>query len=148
MNNLQLTDHFTLREFLFSRTAVIKNIPNEIDRQSILNLKKLCVNILEPLRTELNSPIIISSGFRSERLNRAVGGSPLSQHLSGNAADIISNHHSAVELFHKIIEMSLPYDQLILELNSWVHVSYTKNNRNHVLIAERGDKNQIMYKHV
>ena len=72
---IYLSKHFTLDELTKSATAIrlgIDNIPNETELE---NLQKLVDNILEPLRVHYGRPIIITSGFRCEKLNKAVGGS-------------------------------------------------------------------------
>lgn len=79
--------HFTLSEFTRSATAEkngIENVPNE---SQIQNLECLCGLILDPLREFIGHPVYITSGFRTPRLNRLVGGSATSAHMSGLAAD-------------------------------------------------------------
>src|SRR5574344_1414281 len=91
---MQLTEHFNLKEFTRSSTAKARGINNtlnptaEADLSVIRNLKNLCVQVLEPLREHISRPLVISSGYRSPRLNAAVGGAANSQHLSGQAADL------------------------------------------------------------
>ncbi|MBE6256022.1 MAG: hypothetical protein E7105_11050 [Prevotella sp.] len=88
--NMKLTEHFTLAEMC--KTSVnLKNVPNEAQ---IENLKRVCW-WLELLRSRYNErygdgddPIVINSGYRSEEVNKAVGGAPTSNHLTGCAADI------------------------------------------------------------
>lgn len=134
---IQLSKHFTLDEFLKSRTAVrlgINNIPNE---EQLENIRLLVENLLEPLRAHYGRPIIITSGFRSAELNKAVGGVKNSQHCTGQAADIrsVSDRRSDnKELFDMIIEMGLEFDQLINEYDfNWIHVSFANKNRNQIL---------------
>ena len=85
---LKLTPHFSLNEFTRSDTAKEKRIYNTPSDVVIGRLRDLCVNVLEPLRNRLACPIRVNSGYRSTALNRAVGGSPSSQHILGEAADI------------------------------------------------------------
>lgn len=88
----KLSPHFTLYEFLTSSTAQRQdhlwkaqmNPPQNI----VDNLKYLCETTLEPIRVRFNYPFIITSGYRSPELNKAVGGSATSQHCHGQAADI------------------------------------------------------------
>ena len=125
------------------------NIDNTPDSNSILNMRLLCKNVLEPLRMIIDSPIIITSGFRSLRLNKAVGGSKPSQHCYGQAADILVKTMLPEHLFYTIIQYKLPFDKLILEFNSWVHISYSRhNNRSIKLIAYLDNNNLIEYRSV
>lgn len=128
---------FTIKELTKSDTAIrkgIKNIPNKQEEQ---NLIALVDNILDPLREAYKNPIIVTSGFRCEELNRLVGGSKTSHHRTGQAADIRTIADTPEEnkkLYDLIIELDLPFDQLIDEYNfDWVHVSYTPKNRKQVL---------------
>lgn len=129
--------HFTLKELTKSDTAIrkgIKNIPNKQEEQ---NLIALIDNILDPLREAYGKPIIVTSGFRCEELNRLVGGSKTSHHRTGQAADIRTVTDTPEEnkkLYDLIIKLNLPFDQLINEYNfDWVHVSYTPKNRKQIL---------------
>ena len=91
---MQLSEHFMLSEFTRSSTAERLGICNELDpfcsahKDIIANLRNLCEQVLEPLRSYVRQPIIISSGYRSPALNQALRGAPRSQHLTGEAADI------------------------------------------------------------
>ena len=89
MNDMstKLTPHFTFEEMTVTKTG-FKNVPNV---SQINHLRMLCVNILEPLRERIGQPIHVNSAFRSPLVNKAVGGVATSQHLSGDAADIISS---------------------------------------------------------
>ena len=129
--------HFTLRELIKSDTAIrkgIKNIPNKQEEQ---NLNALVDKILDPLREAYKKPIIVTSGFRCEELNRLVGGSKTSQHRTGQAVDIRTISDTPEEnkkLYDLIIELNLPFDQLINEYNfDWVHVSFSEKNRKQIL---------------
>lgn len=129
---MKLTDHFTLAELTFSQTAARENIENRPGPEQVENLRLLCEHILEPIRVDVGKPITVSSGFRSPRLNKAVGGAPTSQHLNGQAADIVSFAVPVKSLFKRIIRMGLPYDQIIYEgtrKSAWVHVSYDAERR-------------------
>jgi len=114
---MKLSPHFTLYELTFSNTAVRKNIDNTPDEEQIKNLTNLCVNVLEPLRKYLNKPIHISSGYRSEKLNKLIGGATKSQHIEGKAADIYVEGLTTEELF-QVICNSFNFDQCIQEFDS------------------------------
>lgn len=119
-----------------SPTAARLGIANAADASVIGNLIALVDNVLDPLRRQWGGPITVNSGYRSPRLNAAVGGVTSSQHTTGHAADIsVGSRRANKRLFQLIIRMNLPFDQLIFESGSlsqgpdWVHVSYD-NSRN------------------
>ena len=118
-----------------ARRKGIDNTPNGVQRAA---LTALVTNILDPLREAYGKPIVVTSGFRCPRLNRAVGGVAKSQHMKGEAADIrtLSDRPSDnKKLFDLIIKLGLPYDQCIDEYGyNWIHVSYTnQGNRRQIL---------------
>ena len=80
---MHLTEHFTLGEMCYSRTADDKQIPNIPLKQHITALQNLCVRCLEPVRQQLGLPIKVNSGYRCQLLNQMVGGVSTSQHLKG-----------------------------------------------------------------
>lgn len=128
---------FTIKELTKSNEAKrnkINNIPNKQEEQ---NLIALVDNILDPLREAYGKPIIVTSGFRCERLNKLVKGSKTSQHRLGQAVDIRTIEDTKEEnkkLFDLIIELNLPFDQLINEYDyDWIHVSYSPRNRRQIL---------------
>ena len=88
MHDIQLTTHFSLSEFLKSSTASARGIDNTPSLEVVSNLQQLSIHVLEPLRAYFNTPIVVSSGYRSPALNKAVGGSATSQHMTGEAADL------------------------------------------------------------
>ena len=141
MSNLRLTKNFTLDEL----TVTSKPIRNDPNDSEIKNLAALAVNILQPLRDAIGKPIHINSAFRSESVNRLVGGSPTSQHRLGQAADIRVDGMSSKQLAKRIVELKLPYDQVIEEFGRWVHVSYSYRNRRQQLTAV-SDNGRTIYK--
>jgi hypothetical protein len=110
-------------------------------------MKVLAHKIFQPIREHFDVPIYISSGYRSAALNKKIGGSKGSQHLTGEAMDIDMDGHphvTNVQVF-KYIRENLFFDQLIWEFGNntnpdWVHVSYNTSgiNRRHVLRATKG----------
>ena len=128
--NTPVTMHFTIEEMYASDTAKRLGIDNKPTTQKMINLVYLCAHVLEPLRVAMNEPIKIGSGYRCEKLNKAVGGVYNSQHLKGQAADIdIQGDMSFGKKIFEYIRDHLPFDQLIWEHNPktgsyWVHVSY------------------------
>lgn len=121
----RISRNFTLDEFLVSATASRMGRPVELDPAVRPNLVRLAEDILEPLRASLRKPVVLISGYRPPWLNRAVGGSPRSQHMRGEAADLIVPGFTTREVCERIIRLELPFHQLILEFppQGWVHVS-------------------------
>ena len=153
----KLTEHFTLAEM--TKTSVnLKNVPNEAQ---IENLKRVC-GWLEKLRSRYNEryegpvdvftplalrrgvggevPIVINSGYRSEEVNKAVGGAATSNHLTGCAADIrVSGMEQALRYAVILLDISdesrEDFDELLIERNArgaiWLHfaVRPTRNRR-------------------
>ena len=132
MNTERLSPHFTLREL--TKTSVrIENVPSEAQ---VENLRRVC-RWLERLRRRWNErygdgedPIVVNSGYRSAAVNRAVGGVPTSNHLTGCAADIrVSGLEQllryAVILLDISDESKEDFDELLLERNKagryWLH---------------------------
>jgi hypothetical protein len=121
--------HFTIEELCASDTAKAKGISNKPNMQQMINLVYLAAYVLEPLRVAMGESIKISSGFRSEALNKAVGGVFNSQHKKGQAADLcIDGNIEKGKRWFNYIRQHLPFDQLIWEHDKkgtyWVHVSY------------------------
>jgi zinc D-Ala-D-Ala carboxypeptidase len=140
---MRLSKHFTLSEFTKSQTATRRRIRNHPSPADIKAIKLLCEKVLEPVREHFGKPVVISSGYRSPALNRAVGGAARSQHAKGEAADFEIPGVSNVEVC-RWMEKNLNYDQLILEFytpgianSGWVHVSYREPYRNAELTARR-----------
>ena len=129
--------YFTLKELTKSNEAKRNKINNVPTKQEEQNLVALVENILDPLREAYGKPIIVTSGYRCERLNKLVKGSKTSQHRLGQAADIRTIEDTKEEnkkLFDLIIELKLPFDQLINEYDfDWIHVSYSPRNRRQIL---------------
>jgi zinc D-Ala-D-Ala carboxypeptidase len=121
----RLSRNFTVDEMLVSATAARMGRTVELAQHARPNLVRLCEEILEPLRASLRKPIVVVSGYRPPWLNRAVGGSPRSQHMAGEAADIIVPGFSPREVCERIVKLELPFHQLILEFppQGWAHVS-------------------------
>lgn len=123
---MDLTDNFTLEELCYT-SEPYDNTPNESQVEA---LRSLAENVLQPLRNLYGKPINVNSGFRSAKVNKAVGGSTTSQHLRGEAADLNCENNKKL---YELILYNLEYDQLINEHDySWIHVSFTtrRNNRN------------------
>ena len=128
---MKLSEHFSLAELCKTNTG-IENVPNEAQ---VENLKRVC-RWLERLRKRWNDkygdgddPIIINSGFRSEAVNKAVGGVPTSNHLTGCAVDIrcigMEQALRYASILLDISDMSREdFDELLIEQKRsviWIH---------------------------
>jgi len=145
MENTKLSENFTLDEFVTTLTGY-DNVP---DATQIENIRRLVVNVLQPLRTAVGKPVKINSGFRSELVNRAVGGESNSQHLANGgeaAADIKVEGMTNEQIILAIRALNLPYDQVIDERKNsdWVHVSHrASGNRGNWLVMRNGSYTTI-----
>jgi len=152
---MKISQHLDLWEVTKSDTAKRLGISNEPTPQHLENFKKLAINIFEPIRTHFGKPIFISSGYRSEALNKAIKGSSSSQHCKGEAIDIdMDGTKDGVTntMVFNYIKDHLPFDQLIWEFGNasnpdWVHVSYASSGtqRKQVLKAVRGTDGSTKY---
>ena len=127
--------YFTIKELCKSSTAAQRGIDNTPTQEVIKNLNLLVENILDPLREKYGKPIRVNGGYRCPALNLAVKGSKTSQHLQGLAADItVGSSVENKKLFNLIINLNLPFDQVIDECNfKWIHVSFSNNPRKQIL---------------
>ncbi len=128
---VKLSENFWLDQFLVSQTASRKGIDNTPDPASLHNLHTLA-EALEKVKAALGHvPIVITSGYRSPALNAAVGGSKTSAHMQGLAADVIAPQYGdALALARAVADIrSLPYDQLIHEKGSWLHIGLAPPGR-------------------
>lgn len=128
--------YFTIEEMTKSSTAKANGIDNTPSDEGVLKLQKLIEAVLDPLREWYGKPIRITSGYRCEALNKAVGGSDTSQHRLGEAADITVGTKKGNKKLFEYIKDNLPFDQLINESNfSWVHVSYREGRLRKQVLA-------------
>ena len=135
-----VSPHFVRGEFLVSETAARKGLDNTPPSAVWDHIEALAVNVLEPLRVAIG-PLHINSGYRSVAVNRAIGGATASQHLIGEAADVVAVDRSISnsQIFLHIYD-HLEFDQLIWEFGgTWVHVSWRLGGpqRRSVLDARR-----------
>lgn len=134
---MQLSEHFNLKEFTKSETAIRKRIDNTPNAEHAQNLKNVCEKILEPVRRHFGKPVRINSGYRGPALNAAVGGSSKSQHCNGEAIDFEIDGLPNPDLAKWVAE-NCEFDQIILEFydpkegpnSGWVHASYTSKGQN------------------
>lgn len=122
--DMYIPRYFTLSELTHSDTAIRLNIVNQPDFEHVYNLSRLCELVLDPIRAQIGIAIRVTSGFRSDELNRAIGGVSNSQHKKGLAADIVCNDMCALST---ALANNAYIDQCIKETGasgfSWYHVS-------------------------
>lgn len=149
---MQLTENFSLAEMIKSETALRRGLDNTPGEEEIQNLRTLCEQVLQPLRTAYGRGIKVNSGFRHPDVNAAVGGSRTSDHCKGMAADIeipgVPNADLAA-----YIEQYFDFTQLILEFytpgipdSGWVHVSYDPNNLKKQVMTAMKENGKTVYK--
>lgn len=136
--NDYLSEHFSLSEFVVSQTAIRKGIDNTPPSEAIINLQQLCIHVLEPIRNALGV-VHISSGYRCQELNEAIGGAKTSQHIEGKASDIVVNDIPVDVVFDYIKRSNIDFDQMINEFDgAWLHISYNPGkNRRECMIAKK-----------
>ena len=152
---MKLTKNLSLQEMLKSRTATRLGLSNSPNEEHIKNMQALAENIFQPLRDYFGVPIHISSGYRSEALNKAIGGSKSSQHCKGEAMDIDRDGYSQpdnAQIF-EYIKNNLDFDQMIWEFGTqrnpeWVHVSHKRDgkNRAELLVAYKTSYGKTKYR--
>ena len=121
--------YFSIKELTASLKATQLGIKNEPSKAAITNLESLVLNILDPLRAAWGGGIIVTSGYRSVTLNKAVGGSSSSAHRYGYAADIVpaDRRIAAFKAFcvKWLKDNQVNFDQYIDEVgggSEWVHI--------------------------
>lgn len=132
---MKLSPHFLLDEFTVSQEAARLGLSNTPPVSAVNNLRKLA-ETMEQVRELLGQPIIVSSGYRAPRVNKAIGGSRRSAHMQGLACDFICPRFGtplavAKEIAGSIIE----FDQLIHEFGRWVHIGLAEVPRRQLLSA-------------
>lgn len=148
LNEIPVSKYITLGEATKSQTAVRMGISNMPEKPELENMIFIGTRIFDPIREHFGVPIAVSSFFRSQALNKAIGGSANSQHRQGKAIDIDADVFGKVtnrQIF-EFIYKQLEFDQLIWEFGdednpAWVHVSHAIKgvNRKQVLRAVRVD---------
>lgn len=150
---MELTEHFTLEEFLESEMADRLGIKNEPNQEQYVSLKALAVNLMEPIRVRFGAPIRIQSGLRVKALNAVTpGSSNTSQHTLGEACDFKVRGVAVHDVARWLAQSDLPWDQLIAEFvvdgqpdKGWTHVSFSRRHRRQVLTASRGAGGKTIY---
>ena len=137
--------YFTIQELCRSDAAAKIGYNNYPTPAQCDCLVRLVENILDPARKELGAAITVTSGYRCPRLNTYLKGATSSQHLKGEAADLVCATLALTRRLFDILRRRGGFDQLIYEKGddkapAWVHVSYTikKANRGEVLRTKNG----------
>ena len=128
MTTTWLSDHFSLDELTVTRQPFDNTPPKDV----ILRLVNTAKN-MEKVRALLQTPILVNSGYRSPRVNAAVGGSDNSDHMRGDAVDFISPRFGTpLQICRAIAKSGIKFDQLIEE-GTWAHISFGPRMRQQVL---------------
>src|SRR5690625_573063 len=132
----RLSAHFTLREAAHSATATrkgIDNVPNAVELERL----RATAQRMERIRALLgNRPVVVTSWFRCEALNAAVGGVRDSAHRLGYAVDFVCpSYGTPLNIARRLVAARIAFDQLIYEYGRWVHVSFDPQMRGEVLTA-------------
>ena len=149
---MKLSENFSRAEIEHSNTAKRLGISNEMSDKHLENMQRVIDNLIQPMRDAIG-PIRISSGYRSPKLNKAIGGSSRSQHSKGEALDLQFWEKGKMNnkvIYDWVLESGVEFDQMINEFDySWIHISLKKNsNRSEVLEAYKNEKGKTKYKFV
>lgn len=133
----QVTKHFSWAEVTRSQTANRLGIRNQPSQEAAERIEGLCQWVLEPVRSHFGRPVRLNSCYRGPALNKAVGGSPTSNHVIGCAADLEISSVSNGDIAEWIRDSGLEFDELILEAytpgnpsSGWVHVAFRPGMQN------------------
>ena len=120
---MNLTANFTLEELTRSDAAARNGWDNTPNESEIENLKRLAM-LLQQVKTAVGGKaVMINSGFRSKQVNDSVGSKDTSQHRLGCAADLRIPGMTPRQVVEACIAAQVPFDQIILEFDSWTHIS-------------------------
>jgi hypothetical protein len=122
---MNLSENFTYDELTRSETAARHGFDNTPNEGEVDNLKRLAALLEEVKKAVGGKAVMINSGFRSKQTNDAVGSKDSSQHRLGCAADIRVPGMTPRQVVEACIEAQVPFDQIILEFDSWTHISVT-----------------------
>lgn len=138
-----LSNFFTYGEFIRSETATRKDIDNTPSPEALEALK-FTAQGMDKVRVLLGRPVHVSSGYRSPKLNVAVGGAKNSQHMLGEACDFTCPEYGTpAQICEAIMASDIAYDKLIVEFpesptGGWVHISFTSTPRRQAFVTHDG----------
>lgn len=140
---MQLSEHFSLSEATYSATAIrlgIDNMPSTLQLQNM----KVTAQGLELVRAALGHPIHIDSWLRLPLVNVAVGGSRISAHMDGFAADILCpDFGNPLAVCKAIVAAGIKFDQIIHEYGEWTHISFAPAMRGQLLTIFHPHKDYV-----
>lgn len=152
---MKLTTNFALAELLEAGSARRLGLDEQFNppQHIIDNLDALATHVLQPLRDHFGKSITVTSGYRSPKVNKAVGGAKNSDHLYGMAADIqlwIDGENCNQQLFDAVLELKLPFRQMIDEFGTetepaWIHISYNRNDNKRQCLRARKVNGKTVY---
>jgi len=159
---MRISKNFTLAELTKSNTATRLGISNTPDKEGIHKLRLLATELLQPLRNAVGA-LRVTSGYRSESLNKAIGGSNNSQHTKCEAVDlqfVKRGKMDNIKIFECLINSAIEFDQCILEFGNpaptadkdsdnpdWIHISWkVTGNRRQILVAYKDENNKTKYR--
>ncbi|MFT4090497.1 MAG: D-Ala-D-Ala carboxypeptidase family metallohydrolase [Asticcacaulis sp.] len=128
-------EYFTFEELTRSETAQGRGIDN-VPKGLLLKRLSETARRMDRVRLYLGQPVIVTSGFRSAELNRAIGGTSGSHHVQGYAVDFkCPRFGDPMQICRALRDSGIRYDQLIQEFNQWVHISFAPTMRQQTLTA-------------
>lgn len=144
---MQISKYLTLTDVERSTTATRKGIKNNLPEILIQNAKRVA-ELYDQIYDHFNGNVYINSFYRSEALNKAIGGASSSQHTRAQAIDI-EGKNGVTNLQVLEFAKTLDFDQIINEFQdakgepSWVHISRAVANRRQVLKAVKQGKKTV-----
>lgn len=152
---MKLSKNFSLSELIEAGSARRLGLDEQFNPplDVVNNLQQLAKHVLQPLREAVGHEITVTSGYRSPKVNKAVGGSKTSDHLEGKAADIqlwINGENKNQLLYDTILKLNLPFKQMIDEFGTesepaWIHIAYDKNNNKRECLRARKINGRTVY---
>lgn len=135
---MQLSPHFSLAELTVSDTAKRLKLDNT-PKGALLDTLILTADRMEKVRDILGGPCVVTSAYRSEAVNKAVGGVPNSDHKDAVAVDFSCPSYGSPYLTcARLVDSNILFDQIIHEKRKWIHISFGKRMRGEVLTLMPG----------